>query len=182
MLLRFILSAVAGAAIATLFSAPADAQVRSFWSDHRSLEQQAAASPVLATARCYGRYIGWRDELAMMMQATTAYTPLPADPGRFDRIEEAFMAHASAERHLTLRLRPTFAEKDFPSDLRRAFRAGIKESAAAFGAPGYKDARAGLLRDMSMPPIPRMQRLEALADAAFSPLGEPCERLWAPNS
>ena len=181
LLRKIALSAAAGAAMAALLSAPAGALGLSLWADHRSVEQQAAASPVLALARCYGRYIGWRDELAMMMKATTAYTPLPEDPPRFDRLEAAFVAHAAAERHLTLLLRPTFAEKDFPGDLRRAFRAGVSESGAAFGDPDYKLKKTEFLADTSEPPIPRMQKLETLADAAFAPLGEPCDRLSAPK-
>ena len=179
---RILAQAATAVALAALLAAPADARGFSFWPDHRSLEQQAAASPVVALARCYGRFIGWRDELAGMMKATGAYTPLASDPARFDRVEAAFAAHASADRHLTLLLRPTFAEKDFPGDLRRAFRVGVGESASAFGGPDYRAARAGLLDDSAAPPIPRMQKLETLADDAFAALGEPCDRLAAPNS
>jgi len=145
------------------------------------VEQQASVSPVLAMARCYGRFIGWRDELATLMQATSTYTPLADDPPRFDRLETAFINHAQSERHLALHLRPTFAERDFPRDLRRGFRVGLKEAAATFGGADYQAAKIRLFSSGGIQRAARMQDLEANADAAFARLGQPCDRLAAPS-
>jgi len=113
--------------------------------DHRTLEQQAAASRVVALARCYGRFIGWRDELSGLMRRTGAYTPSSDAPGRFGRVEASFTDTALKDRHLSLHLLPTFAEKDFPRDIRRSFREGLRETAALFAARDYLSRQSEVL-------------------------------------
>lgn len=159
--------------------APGPVEARHHWAHRQTLEQQASISPVLALARCYGRFIGWRDELATIVQATSTNTPLPEDPPRFDRVEAAFIDHAKSERHLTLRLRPTFAERDFPRDLRRAFRQGLKEAVATFEVRDYKAAKIGLFSGGVSERDARLQAFEVQADNKFAPLGAPCDRLAA---
>jgi hypothetical protein len=170
---------LAGAVVVALCAGGAAA--RSHRADHRTLEQQAAHSRTLALARCYGRFIGWRDELGALMQASGSFTPAPDAPARFDRLEASFIDTAHARRHVTLHLRPTFAEKDFQPDLRAAFRTGLAEVGAAFGADDYKARRKAVLDQADLAPIPRMSALEANADSNFKPLGEPCDQLAAAN-
>jgi hypothetical protein len=172
-----LLAGVAVLAVVVLAAAPAGARSHGHRSDNRTLDQQAKASPTLALARCYGRFIGWRDQLKSLMQATGSYTPAPDAPTRFDHVEASFADTARGERNLTLRLRPTFAEKDFPRDLRGAFRKGLKEAAKVYAADAYKSQQAGVKAQADLTPIPKMAALEVNADAAFKPLGAPCEAL-----
>ncbi len=174
-------AATVAAIAASIMVVPGPVLARSHWNDRRTVEQQASVSPVLAMARCYGRFIGWRDELASIMRATSTYTPLPDDPPRFDRLEAVFIAHAQSERHLALHLRPTFAEKDFPRDLRRGFRVGLKEANATFSGSDYRAAKIRLFSGGGIQQASRMQDLEAHADAVFAKLGEPCDRIAALN-
>ena len=90
----------------------------------------ASSARVTQLAQCYGRFIAWRDELSGLMQASGAFTPAPDAPARFDHLEASFIDSAQADRHVALRLRPTFAEADFPTDMRLAFQAGLKEAGA----------------------------------------------------
>jgi hypothetical protein len=171
------LAGVALLAVAVLPAAPALARSHGHRSASRTLEQQAKASPTVAMARCYGRFIGWRDQLKGLMQATGSYTPSPDAPGRFDHVEASFADTARSERKLTLHLRPNFAEKDFPRDLRTAFRKGLKETTQLYAASAYKTQQAGVTARSDLTPIPKMTALEANADGAFKPLAAPCEAL-----
>ena len=105
---------------------------------------------------------------------------MPDAPARFDHIEASFIDTAHADRRITLHLRPTFAEKDFPRDLRRAFRTGLAETTALYASDDYR-ARRTAAAGTDLAPIPKMAALEANADAGFKPLGEPCDRLSSAN-
>jgi hypothetical protein len=148
---------------------------------HHGRKAQVASGRVLHLARCYGRFIAWRDELGGLMQASGAYTPSPGAPARFDRVEASFIDSAHKDMGVLLHLRPTFAEADFPDDVRQAFQAGLKETTALFAADDYRARRKAVLDQPDMAPIPRMASLEANADASFKPLGEPCDQLAAAN-
>jgi len=148
---------------------------------HRGHGRRVASARDLQLAQCYGRFIAWRDELSGMMQATGSYTPLPGDPARFDHLEASFIDSTHADMGLTLHLRPTFAEKDFPPRLRQAFQDGLKEVTALYASDDYKSRRKALMGQTDLAPIPRMAGLEGAADAEFKPVGEPCDRLAAAN-
>ena len=139
-----------------------------------------AAAGVLAFAGCYGRFIGWRDELSSLMLQSNSYTPWPLDRARFDRIENAFAASAQRDRHLALILQPSFKEADFPADVRAAFRAGLKTAASRFAEAGYRHSQLDVLGAVDLTPVQRMSQLEMNADQAFAPLSASCERLAAP--
>jgi hypothetical protein len=174
----------AGALVASAAFGAADAAPRHtrHHADHRTLDQQAAASPTLALARCYGRFIAWRDELLDLMQQSGSYTDAAGATGRFDKLETQFIAVARHERGLSLRLKPTFAEKDFPPDLRAAFRTGLKESAARFRDGPYRSEQVDIIGETKVAPFLRMHDLESKADEAFEDLGAPCDRLAAQGS
>ncbi len=139
-----------------------------------------AASGVLAFAGCYGRFIGWRDELSSLMLQTNSYTPWPGDRLRFDHMEQGFAASAKRDRKLTLTLQPVFKEADFPADIRRAFRAGLKTASDRFSEAGYRRVQIMVLGEPDLSPRARMAQLEANADEAFAPMAAPCERLPSP--
>ena len=139
------------------------------------LDQQMASAPVLAIARCYGRFIAWRDELSSAMLETGAPPSLDA-PVRFNRVETAFSALALRDRQLTLRLQPTFKETDFPVDIREAFRTGLKEAGQRFAARAYRTERTDILASAGQTPNSRMSAAEYQSDAAFADLGGPCDR------
>jgi hypothetical protein len=140
----------------------------------------SASSGVLAFAGCYGQFIGWRDELSGLMLQANSYTPWPEDRARFDRIEQAFAASAKGDRNLVLTLRPAFKEADFPSDVRAAFRAGLKAAAGRFSAGDYRHHQILVLGQPELSPAARMAQLEANTDEAFAPLAASCERLPPP--
>ena len=140
-----------------------------------------ASERVIQLARCYGRFIGWRDELGRLMQASGSYTPAADAPARFDHLEASFIDAAQADMNIVLHLRPTFAEKDFPDDVRAAFQGGLAEAAALYKADDYLAQRKALLDQKDLAPIPRMAALESNADARFKPLGEPCDQLATAN-
>jgi len=131
----------------------------------------------VALADCYGRFIGWRDQLAALMLQANSYTPWPDDKIRFDRLERAFAAGVMRERKLVLTLQPTFKESDFPADIRGAFRTGLKRSAALFADNAYQHTQILVIGQPELSPLERMAQLEANADQAFTPLAGPCERL-----
>ena len=139
-----------------------------------------AQSGVLAAAGCYGRFIGWRDELAGLMLQAGSYTPWPDDRIRFDGAERTFAASAKRERNLTLTLQPSFKESDFPADVRAAFRAGIKLSTDRFAEGGYRHTQIMVIGQPGLSPAGRMAQLEANTDEAFAPLAAPCEAKTAP--
>ena len=141
----------------------------------------AATARVTQLAQCYGRFIAWRDELSSLMQASGSYTPAPDAPARFDHIEASFIDSTRADMRLVLHLRPTFAEADFPPDVRQAFQAGLKEAAALYASSDYQVRRKAVMDQADLAPIPRMASLEAIADASFKPLGEPCDQLATAN-
>jgi len=135
-----------------------------------------ASSGVLAFASCYGRFIGWRDELSGLMLQSNSYTPWSWDRARFDRMENAFAVSAKRDRNLVLTLQPTFKEADFPPDVRAAFRAGFKTARDRFAAAGYRHTQVLVLGLPDLSPPQRMAQLEANADQAFAPLVAACER------
>ena len=148
---------------------------------HRRHDAPAASPRVTQLARCYGRFIAWRDELSSLMEASGSYTPSPDAPTRFDHLEASFVDAARADMRLELHLRPTFAETDFPDDVRAAFQGGLAEAAALYKADDYLAQRKALLDQKDLAPIPRMAALESNADARFKPLGEPCDQLATAN-
>jgi len=132
---------------------------------------------VKGLAGCYGRYIGWRDQLAALMLQSNSYTPWPDDKIRFDQIERAFAAGALQDRKLVLTLEPVFKESDFPPDVRGAFRAGLAASQAVFAQSDYQHTQVLVIGQPDLSPRERMAQLEANADQAFAPLAAPCERI-----
>jgi len=144
----------------------------------------AVAAPVGTGVRglagCYGRFIAWRDELSALMLQANSYTPWPDDRIRFDRMERALAATALRDRKLVLTLQPTFREADFPPDMRRAFRAGLKTASSAFADSDYRHTQITVLGQPDLSPRQRMAQLEANADQAFAPLATPCEQLAGP--
>jgi hypothetical protein len=141
--------------------------------------KSAPTAGVLVFAGCYGRFIGWRDELSGLMMQSNSYTPWPLDRARFDRIENAFAASAKRDRKLVLTLQPVFKEADFPADVRTAFRAGFKTATDRFAEGGYRHTQVLVLGQPDLSPAQRMAQLEANADEAFAPMVASCERLAA---
>ena len=141
--------------------------------------KSAPTAGVLVLAACYGRFIGWRDELSGLMLQSNSYTPWPLDRARFDRIENAFAASAKRDRKLVLTLQPVFKEADFPADVRTAFRAGFKTAKDRFAEGGYRHTQVLVLGQPDLSPAQRMAQLEANADEAFAPMVASCERLAA---
>ena len=145
-------------------------------SPHHGVKAKAPPG-VLALAGCYGQFIGWRDELSTLMLQANSYTPWPDDRIRFDRMERAFAAGVQRDRKLVLTLQPAFREDDFPPDIRRAFRTGLKAASTAFAADGYKHTQIMVIGQPDLSAQQRMAQLEANADQVFASLAAPCERL-----
>jgi hypothetical protein len=170
---------LAGVTITLL--AAGGAAARSHHHHHHGHKAPVATARDLQLAQCYGRFIAWRDELSALMQAAGAYTPSPEAPARFDRLEASFIDSTHKDMAITLHLRPTFAEADFPPDLRLAFQAGLKEAKDLYTADDYRDRQKAVLARTDLAPIPGMASLEEAADARFKPLGEPCDQLALAN-
>ncbi len=171
--------AFAGAMIVLV--AAGGAAARSHHHHHRGHKAAVATARDLQLAQCYGRFIAWRDELSALMQASGSYTPSPEAPARFDRLEASFIDSTHKDMGVTLHLRPTFAEADFPPDLRQAFQAGLKEARDLYAADDYRGRQKAVLAQADLAPIPGMASLEDAADARFKPLGEPCDQLALAN-
>ena len=149
--------------------------------DHKAARHHASAKRparrgdgVLLLADCFGRFIAWRDEMSSLMLQANSYTPTADDRSRFDRMEQAFADGVLRERNLVLTMQPAFREADFPADIRKAFRAGLKTGSAAFAANAYRNSQIAVLGQDGLTPPMRMTQLEANADAVFGPLSASC--------
>jgi hypothetical protein len=127
--------------------------------------------PDVATqARCYGRYVAWRDAMADAIQTTNAWPASAAPVAEFDRIEASFVASAMSDRGVAVELSPDLDETALPADLRVAYDHGLQEGKARLAGP----AETASQTDVDAPGAERMVQLQGALDAAFAPLRAPC--------
>jgi hypothetical protein len=135
-----------------------------------------AASSV-AQARCYGRYVAWRDALFGTIQQTDSWLTSTEPVAEFDRMQASFVASLSNERGMTLRFSPDLDETALPADIRSAYDRGVQETGAELDAASFHARKSQALDDPARPAAQRMAKLQAAIDDSFAGLRAPCERL-----
>jgi len=141
--------------------------------DHITGRASTSPPSAVAEARCYGRYVVWRDAIGEAIQATNAW-PSAQPANEFYKMQASFVAVLSAERGVAPRISPDLNEADLPADVRLAFEQGVTEAKAKLGGAGARgapleasDGRAG---------SEAMAKAQAAIDGAFAPLRVQCAR------
>jgi hypothetical protein len=131
----------------------------------------------VAQARCYGRYVAWRDALYGTIQQTDSWLSSAEPVAEFDLMQASFVAQLSNERGVTLRFSPDLDETALPADIRAAYDRGLQETGALFESQSFRDRQARAAADTAQPGADRMAGLQAVIDDSFSGLRAPCTRL-----
>jgi hypothetical protein len=144
--------------------------------DHLTGQASASQAGAAAQARCYGRYLVWRDALVDAIRATDAW-PTAAPDTEFNKMQASFVAVLIADRGLTARVSPDLDETGLPADVRAAVDRGVQEAKARLATASAGGAPLQILELQTGPDA--MARAQAAIDAAFAPLKTPCARLLA---
>ncbi len=135
------------------------------------------ATSSVAQARCYGRYVAWRDALYGTIQQTDSWLTSSEPVAEFDRMQASFVASLSNERGMTVRFSPDLDETALPADIRGAYDRGVQETSAELAAASVHARESQALDDPARPADQRMAKLQAAIDDTFAGLRAPCARL-----
>ena len=162
------------ALVACLFGvARAEASPRSIAADRARLVEASS----VAQARCYGRYVAWRDALYGTIQQTDSWLTSTEPVAEFERMQASFVTSLANERGVTLRFSPDLDETALPADIRAAYDRGVQETGAQFGSAAFRARQTQALGDAAKPAAERMARLQTAIDDSFASLRAPCARL-----
>lgn len=129
---------------------------------------------VIAQARCYGRYLAWRDALSDAIQTTNAW-PTSAEPvNEFEKMQASFTADLADERGLVVRAAPDIDETGLPRDIRVALDRGLQESKARLAAASARAERIPARDDATHSGGEQMAKLQSAMEGAFAELRAPC--------
>jgi len=131
----------------------------------------------VAQARCYGRYVAWRDALYGTIQQTDSWLTSSEPVAEFERMQASFITQLSNERGVTLRFSPDLDETALPADVRAAYDRGMQETGAMFDSPTFHQRQAKAASDPGQTGAQRMAGLQATVDETFAGLRAPCTRL-----